>query len=68
MVEDGQEERPRSSIDGDEENEVDMPPRKKQASEDSKLKGVLKEMAKGLFYVAATITALGIYGSTLEEN
>ncbi|KAG5421903.1 m [Candida metapsilosis] len=68
MVEDGQEERPRSSIDGDEENEVDMPPRKKQASEDSKLKGVLKEVAKGLFYVAATITALGIYGSTLEEN
>lgn len=52
----------------DNEGDVEMPPRKKQISEDSKLKTIFKEVVKGLFYVAATITALGIYGSTLEEN
>ncbi|KAI5969153.1 m [Candida margitis] len=54
-----------TSVGGDEDGK---PPHKKLASEESKLKTICKEFAKGLFYVAATITALGVYGSTLEEN
>lgn len=52
----------------DETSVTDMPLRKKHIREDSKVKTIAKEVAKALFYVAATITALGIYGSKLEEN
>ncbi|KAI5953450.1 hypothetical protein KGF54_002822 [Candida jiufengensis] len=63
-------------IDSDESLEeidfADEPPKKKQllgsSSNSSNLKTVLKEVGKGVFYVAATITALGIYGSQISDE
>ncbi|RCK60748.1 hypothetical protein Cantr_08510 [Candida viswanathii] len=50
--------------------EVQEPPRKKTLTSESKWKSITKEIGKGLFYVLATLTALGVYGSTIssEEN
>lgn len=49
---------------------VPEPPRKKILTSQSKWKTITKEVGKGLFYVLATLAALGIYGSTMtdEEN
>ncbi|KAI5954779.1 m [Candida theae] len=68
MSEGEEEDNPGSGSSNGNEDKVAMPPRKRSASENSKLKGIVKEVAKGLFYVGATITALGIYGATLEEE
>lgn len=45
-----------------------QPPRKKHASTESKWKTITKEVGKGLFYVFATIAALGIYGSSIANE
>lgn len=45
-----------------------QPPRKKYASTESKWKTITKEVGKGLFYVFATIAALGIYGSSIANE
>ncbi|EMG47798.1 hypothetical protein G210_1749 [Candida maltosa Xu316] len=44
------------------------PPRKKIATPESKWKTISKEIGKGIFYILATITALGIYGSTITAD
>ncbi|KAI5960415.1 m [Candida pseudojiufengensis] len=59
-----------NEFESDDENE---PPKKKRNIEktsqsQSKTKSILKEVGKGLFYVGATITALGIYGSQLSSD
>ncbi|ODV76959.1 uncharacterized protein CANTADRAFT_92112 [Suhomyces tanzawaensis NRRL Y-17324] len=48
--------------------EVSPPPEKKAKKVSSTLKTFAKEVGKGLFYVIATITALGIYGGKLNDQ
>ncbi|EGW35347.1 uncharacterized protein SPAPADRAFT_58574 [Spathaspora passalidarum NRRL Y-27907] len=50
----------------DKEPVVEEPPTKKKRS--SVIKTIAKEIGKGLFYAIATITALGIYGHSLERQ
>lgn len=47
---------------------TNQPPRKKHASIESKWKTFTKEVGKGLFYVFATIVALGVYGSSIANE
>ena len=65
----GKKRRLESDNDNDDDGDVvPEPPTKKVKPEPSKLKIFAKEAGKGLAYILATITALGIYGTTLTPK
>lgn len=65
----GKKRRLESDNDNDDDGDVvPEPPTKKVKPEPSKFKTFAKEAGKGLAYILATITALGIYGTTLTPK